>query len=529
MSDVRVAHHRTNRAVAVLSEATSHTPTLIPSLSQVSNVHRPVLRFRQFSDLESARRQRCPLIGIRQTLADMQEKPKPRDELAVTPDAAIALVFDYLGLLSPDSAALAATCSRAQLLSLCKWKASVVDVVPAMLSSPAALARPGVMRSLTGYLATNKRGHSVESLSLVQSGFAAVQPPKAAASTPVLRLPQVLQLVAQLTFLQSLDLRGVSWGEQPGSQAAVCFLADLHLVAPRLQCLKVGAELCRHWTPGWWQRQPDLNVLVVGSRTHEAACSAASPATATATPATATAPLPGSASPPLRLDADFFQMLSSEQRPWRVKLWSRLARESMLRLLGVPIVAGPATAGGALGAGSGPSAAQSAAASAANGNAAAVVPPSVFPTLTELCINLQGNTDVCGLLVESDSAAAGGADGSGPGALGAGDAAAARQQLGQQGQPPPQQQQQSLPQNQPPRAKGKRYVPTEAVGDTPLFPALTTLTVANVEERVLSVAEALGRFYVLAPAITNVNVCNTMRLPPPEKPKGSRKQKTAAS
>lgn len=483
MADIGVVKPRANRAVAALSEAhgtaAEQYPALLPGGPTRSAPHQPVTRHATFEALEAARRQRCPLAAARQELADLQEKPRPRDELAVLPDAAVTAALWFLGPLSADGAALAATCRRAQRLCLSRCAPAVVCLVPDLLPSPARLSAPVALDALCAFLGTSKRGHRVRHLALVESRHASAQPVAAAtAPPPVVPLPPVLRLVSQLTCLRCLDLRGVDWACPASGPALPYFLSDLHLIAPRLRALKVGTEPVRQWTPGWWRRIPELAVLVVSSRREQAAVPASAAAAAEA---------PRDA-PPLRLEADFMAMLSCPDRPWRVKLWCPLARESVAGLLAVP------SAAAAVSTASPPPPA---------GTAPVPALACSFPSVRELCLNLQGNTEVCMWLSDSGESAA-----VANGAAGGADSPAAGADGGKATKP-----------------KAKRGAPVETVGDTPLFPSLATLTIANVDENVMAAAEVLGRFFVLAPVLCCFNVCNTTRLPIPERPKGGKRPK----
>lgn len=401
-----------------------HSPLIVSTVPYRGVVTaRVVIRHKNFESLVLSRAVGDPHVAMREEWEGLLQHSDEVNELALLPDEVIACIFESVGPFTHGGLCLAATHRRLRRLLLVQHPPITVSVVPHMLPL-AHLERDAVLTSLAVYFSTRTRGQQVRQLCLMEQKHAACLP--LVEPYPVVCLPRVLTMIAEMPYLHTLDLRGVRW-EGPANRGAVSgFLSDLHLVAPKLKSLNVGVGLCRSWGPGWWQRHPELSSLVVSSRREEASSQAA----------------------PLELPDDFFVMLSSEGRGWQVKLWCPVEAKSMRRLL---------------------------------------LPAAPLPGLRELTINLLGNAEVCGL----------------PEAPAVADAADAK------------------------KMKGKRHVPGVEVGDVLLFPALVSLTVANVDERPVAAVEVLSRFTVVAPGLVNYSVCNTARVPPAEKPKNRRRGQPA--
>lgn len=471
MSEALLSKRRVNRAVAAVNEATgehawgSLSPLIASAyhntaVTQALQRQPQVKRYASFEQLAAARRERDPHSSARKELESLQRPPPPRDTLSTLSDRVLQDVLSFLGPQPRELAPLASTSRRLRQLTLTQCSCETVELVPRMVAL-AALTKPEVMSGMTAYFPTHTRGQYVKRLALVEARYAATLPLSIA--PPSCDLQAVLCLLGQLPRLTECDLRGVEWASR---RPAVVprFLTDLYLVAPCLTTLKVDAELFRSWTVGWWRRCRQLTCLVVGSRrmsslavneggTVQGGASGAAPH-ASSTPSTASSGLPPVVAE--QLPADFFTMLASDRRAWRVKLWCPLTTASMRQLL---------------------------------------VPSVALPGLAELTVNLAGNLTLC---APPDLPGPSHLSAEAAGGVEQGDAAAKR-------------------------TKGKRMTAVDVVVDLVVFPQLVSFGVANVDERPLAGVELFARLSVVAPRLQHFMVCDTVRLPPPEKPKGKRR------
>lgn len=308
---------RQHRAVAAAQQASQGCAS--PIISTHQQLQRPpkhIVRYASFNSLVTDRQVDDPWVALREELEGMKEKPPPRCELDDTSDDELMHIVKFLGY--PDSVIFASTCRRLRHLVLSRCRESSVDIIPTMLSAEAFTASTestdgAALTSIKHFFSTQKRGQHVTSLSLMASHHAATLPTSQA--LPVAHISHVLSLLSSFSYLSTLDARGVVWTAASTSTIAY-FLSDLYLVAPQLQTLKVGVDLYDSWTPGWWQRLPELNCFVVASRREQPP------------------PQLDVAPPAITLHADLFAMLQSD-RQWKLKLWP-VVEESSLRSLLFP-------------------------------------------------------------------------------------------------------------------------------------------------------------------------------------------------
>ncbi|KAF8283141.1 hypothetical protein TcBrA4_0077120 [Trypanosoma cruzi] len=271
----------------------------------------PVVRYANMSSLIQEQLKPDPHREAREALHALQTVPVPHDEFALMDDATLRCICAFLGNCSRELLQISSVCRRLRelVIALTPPNATVVpDMIPlASLSSHTAVD------SLCSFFASYKRGQLVKQLNLVDSKYASSLP--VSTSLPLCSHHVYPSLVKSLLSLIYLDLRGVQWDCYSNPHIPQYFFSDLYLVAPKLQTLKIGVDLFSQWSPGWWQRLPALEQIVVGSRRDQVA-------------------VPGSElRPPLNIHDEFFDMLRAPRRPWRVKLWCPLQLSALTRLL----------------------------------------------------------------------------------------------------------------------------------------------------------------------------------------------------
>ncbi|KAG8344546.1 hypothetical protein ERJ75_001248500 [Trypanosoma vivax] len=263
----------------------------------------PIKRYDNFEALVQERLKPDPNNEAREALRALQSVPVLRDELALLDDSVLKIIFMFLGEGSRDVARLGSVCRRLHNMAILLTP-SVVVLAPDMVPLR-SLSSDAVMDSLIAFFVSYKRGQFVQRLQIVSSNYASTLP--AADPLPLCSAHAFPSLARVMPALTHLDMRGVQW--EGGAPLSQYFFSDLHVSAPHLQTLKVGVPLLAHWSPGWWQRLPDLVHFVVGSRREQQS----------------------SAVPNELLD-----MLRVPQRTWCIKLWCAMDRETLLQILTPP-------------------------------------------------------------------------------------------------------------------------------------------------------------------------------------------------
>ncbi|EKF38326.1 hypothetical protein MOQ_001469 [Trypanosoma cruzi marinkellei] len=272
---------------------------------------KPIVRYASMSSLIQEQLKPDPHRWAREALHALQTVPVLRDEFALMDDATLRCICAFLGDRSRELLQIGSVCRRLRefVIALTPSNATVVpDMIPL-----ASLSSHTVVDSLCSFFASYKRGQLVQKLHLVDSKYASSL--SVSTSLPLCSHHLYPSLVKSLLSLIYLDLRGVQWDCNSNPHIPQYFFSDLYLFAPKLQTLKIGVDLFLQWSPGWWQRLPELEQIVVGSRRDQAA-------------------VPGSElRPPLNIHDEFFDMLRAPRRPWRVKLWCPLQLSALTRLL----------------------------------------------------------------------------------------------------------------------------------------------------------------------------------------------------
>lgn len=267
---------------------------------------KPITRYRSVKELEAAFTRPDPLATEQARLAEFHTIVKGRTTLLSLADDALGLVYRFLGDNSRHFTPLSRVCKRMYHLSF--GLETSVTLVPTLVSAE-SLSRPGSMHSLALHLGRYTRGPYVESFSILDS--------KAVAQLPrTLMGPEISKIglqcvLANTQHLLRLDVRGVLLRDH--SPVTDRFLADLHVVCPQLEQLRVGVSLARCWEVGWWGKLPHLKEFVVGSRRED---------------------VDWADSSPLALHEDAFAMLRSPHHTWRaVKFWCQLVPASFQQLV----------------------------------------------------------------------------------------------------------------------------------------------------------------------------------------------------
>lgn len=320
-----------NRAVSAVQESFPIILSPSPLLRMdclPTGKPKPITRYRTIGDMERSFERPDPLAAEQTRLAEFHTIVKGRTTLLSLSDDALGCVFRFMGDNTHDFVPLARVCKRLYHLSF--GLETCVTLVPKLVS-PEALSKPGTMNSLALHLGRFTRGPYVESLTIVDSS-AVSQLPRDIMGPEISKVG--LQCVLSNTqHLLKLDIRGVVLrGHSPVTDR---FLADLYVVCPLLEQVRVGAALTRCWEVGWWAKLPHLKEFVVGSRREDVDWMDPSP---------------------LVLHDDVFSMLRSSHHKWTsVKLWCSLAPASFQQLLN---------------------------------------PTSAFPELRHLAVNAAGNTSM---------------------------------------------------------------------------------------------------------------------------------------
>ncbi|EPY39811.1 hypothetical protein AGDE_04117 [Angomonas deanei] len=269
-----------------------------------------ITRYASVDKLNEAYTKPYPFLKELEMIESLQVVPPPRDEAALLGEEAWECVIQYLDHQS--LAQLSGCCRRLRTLVLKNEVLDSVHLVPYFVAHN-TINDEAVMQSFTEYFDTYSRGQRVKHIACVNSTYDATLPP--VASPPSGNLNWLLQMSGKCPLLSTLDVRGVRWGP---SLLLKYFLSDLHLVAPKLQALKIGPEIYDHWVDGWWSRQDDLQLFVLSSRRLQPASSGSEEE---AVPSATV------------LREDFFTMLGAPDRNWCVKVWCPLDESSLKRLL----------------------------------------------------------------------------------------------------------------------------------------------------------------------------------------------------
>jgi hypothetical protein len=274
---------------------------------------KPIRRFHTTDELHAAFKRHDPLAAEQARLTEFHTIVKGRTTLLSLNDDTLISVFRYLGCTSKEFAPLARVCKRFYHLSF--GLETSVTLIPTLVSTE-TLSKAGSMHSLALHLGRYTRGPHVESLSVIDSK-AVSQLPRHVMGPEISKIG--LQCVlANTHHLRRLDIRGVILrGHSPITDR---FLADLYVVCPQLEQLRIGVALTRCWEVGWWSKLPNLKELVVGSRREDVDWLDPSP---------------------LQFHDDVFTMLRSPSHKWRaVKFWCSVTQSSFNQLLN-PTVAFP--------------------------------------------------------------------------------------------------------------------------------------------------------------------------------------------
>jgi hypothetical protein len=470
--EVRSTRPPANRAVAALQSASGTVASASPLLSVPPPSRRataPLIRYTSFDALCQAQQKTDENAALREELSRKLPQPTPRNDVAALGDQVTVRILELLDPNSADAAAFGETCRavREHLLHVRDVERAVV--VPAMVSCAAALAAESVQNSLRAFFTA--RGSEVRSLLVRKIGASTAKETPgeslASPSSPLLRLPGrwVLQLVSQMPYLTTLDLRHVQWTESRGSQVLPYFFSDLHIATTGTLCtLKFDAALMPYWTPGWWRRHVNLRTLTVGSR-YYFACSSSNGSNATSFSATSV----------LELPPDYYTLMREEGRVWELELWCPLKPNSLQQLF----------------------------------SPAATVP---FAGVAELLVNMRGNERVCESAAHVGAAAGGGGAASSAmtGSTGAAAVAGGAEASA----------------DAKPNAKGRKTpAAADAVELVITYPQLRTVTVVDVGDRPEGAAEAYQVMLSLAPELKRFNVCDTVVIGSPAVAEGGKNER----
>lgn len=316
-------HRGPHRAVAAVQQAalvdplSGGSPIISLEKPYQCRVNRhPVKVYTSFDELLKERVKIDRLQPKRDALEALREKKAEKCPLMECVDASLLNILAFLGDGSVDAVMFSSTCRRLRFLALSKCNQTEVCVVPNLLSleeygGQADTSRESRLASLVKFFNQHTRGQHVQSLSLLDSKYAATLPIHT--KLPSASIHQTLSLIAQMPCLTELDVRSVVWGIDAFSKIEY-FLSDLYLVAPQLKTLKMGVDLYQSWSPGWWQRHSELCCVVVASRREQ--------------------PFPQLDGPvaTVTLHPDVLLMLQTE-RPWKLKFWAPLDAAAIRKLL----------------------------------------------------------------------------------------------------------------------------------------------------------------------------------------------------
>jgi hypothetical protein len=298
-----------SRAVAAVQESfpimLSPSP-LLRTERLPSGKPKAITRYHSLEALAAAYKRPDPLAAEQFRLAEFHTIVKGRTTLLSLSDDALSVVFRFLGDTSRDFMPLSCVCKRTYHLSF--GLETAVTLVPTLVT-PEVLSRPGSMHSLALHLGRYTRGPYVESFSIVDSKAVAQLP--RSLTGPVISKIGLQCVLANTQHLLRLDIRGVVLRDH--SPVTDRFLADLNVVCPQLEQLRVGVALARCWEVGWWSKLPNLKEFVVGSRREDVDW--LDPA-------------------PIALHDDVFVMLRSPVHHWKaVKFWCNMAPLSFQQLV----------------------------------------------------------------------------------------------------------------------------------------------------------------------------------------------------